>query len=225
MSKGFKITFGIMVILLFVMIMLSSLIPNSGLDIDTNLRENVPREEIIQALKKDKEYINKEKEKQKKIEKIKENSYFYKLKETGILNENNTINYLNKFQAGKLVKESNTISTFVTTLSTKELIDSFNQMNDKDKISSIIVIVSRNEFKDEYKAQLELANASVLKEEQKTKKEIEEIEKVFNNELNKKVEEKSQIINEQIKYNLIIITLGAIITIIAIIMLIIIRFS
>lgn len=225
MSKGFKITFGIMVILLFVMIMLSNLIPNSGLDIDTNLRENVPREEIIQAIKKDKEYINKEKEKEKEIEKIKENSYFYKLKETGILNENNTINYLNKFQAAKLVKESDIISNFVKTLSTKELINSFNQMDNKDKISAILTIISRNEFKNEYMDQLELANTSVLKEENETKKEIEEIKKAFNDEFNKIVEEKSQIINEQIKYNSTIMILWIIIASISIIMLIIIRFN
>lgn len=50
MSKGFKITFWIMGILLFVMIMLSNLTPKSGLDIDTNLRENVPREEKSQII-------------------------------------------------------------------------------------------------------------------------------------------------------------------------------
>lgn len=53
-------------------------------------------------------------------------------------------------------------------------------MNDQDRISAVITIISRNEFKNEYANQLELANVSVLKEESKNKKEIEEVEKSFN---------------------------------------------
>lgn len=174
--------------------------PTSDLDIDVSFRKNIPREEIVQAIKKDKEYISKEKEKQKQIEEIKEKSYFYKLKETGILNENNTINYLNTFQASKLIKDGDMLSNFVKDLSTKDLINNFNQMSNEDKISSIIVIIGRNEFKSEYMGQLESANASILKEEKKIKKDIEEAEKPFNDEFNQTVKEKSQIVNKQFKY-------------------------
>ena len=168
--------------------------PDTTVEIPIGLKE-ITREQVVQALKSNRNYINEEKE----IEEIKENSYFYQLKGTGILNENNTINYLDGFPALKLVKDSDVLSNFVKTLPTKELIDNFNQMNDKDKISSIIVIISRNEFKDEYKGHLESANAIILKDEKKTKADIEKLEKQFD----KEVEKQLQIIKKIQKYILI----------------------
>lgn len=176
--------------------------PNTVVKTSIGLKE-VTREQVVQALKNKEDYINKGKEKEKEIEKIKERSYFYNLKETGILNENNTINYLNKFQAYKLVKDSAILSNFAKSLPSKELIDNFDQMNDKDKISSIIVIISRNEFKDEYKTQLESANASIFKEEKKTKADIEKLEKQFDEEFNKSVEKQLQMLNKTKRYRLV----------------------
>ncbi|MFR6143297.1 MAG: hypothetical protein ACLUJM_11205 [Finegoldia sp.] len=176
------------------LIIVNLLMPDTTVEIPIGLKE-ITREQVVQALKSNRNYINEEKE----IEEIKENSYFYQLKGTGILNENNTINYLDGFPALKLVKDSDVLSNFVKTLPTKELIDNFNQMNDKDKISSIIVIISRNEFKDEYKGHLESANAIILKDEKKTKADIEKLEKQFD----KEVEKQLQIIKKIQKYILI----------------------
>lgn len=86
-------------------------------------------------------------------------------------------------------------------------------MDDKDKFSSIIVIISRNEFKDEYKAQLESANASILKEEKKTKADIEKLEDQFNEEFNKSVEKQLQMLNKTKRYRLIELALVILIAI------------
>ena len=199
-------------VLVYAIMFMEIHMPNTVVKRPIGLTE-VTREQVVQALKNNENYINKEKEREKEIEKIKEKSYFYKLKETDILNENNTINYLNKFQAYKLVKDSDVLPNFVKSLSTKELIDNFNQINDKDKISSIIVIISRNEFKDEYKAQLESANASILKEEKKTKADIEKLEDQFNEEFNKSVEKQLQMLNKTKRYRLIELALVILIAI------------
>lgn len=109
------------------------------------------------------------------------------MKKSNILRENNTIDPSKHFDAIKFVKDSNVVSNTVKDMSTKELIDNFSQMNDQDRISAVITIISRNEFKNEYANQLELANVSVLKEESKNTKEIEEIEKSFNEWFNTKL--------------------------------------
>lgn len=142
--------------------------------------DGVSKEKVIKLIKSSEEYVNKETIKNEKIDRIKENLYFEKLKKSNILREDNTIDTSKQFYANKFVKDIDVVSNMVKDMSTKELIDNFNQMNDQDRISAVITIISRNEFKKEYANQLELANVSVLKEESKNKKEIEEVEKSFN---------------------------------------------
>lgn len=142
--------------------------------------DGVSQEKVIKLIKASEEYINKENIKNEKINGIKGNLYFEKLKKSNILRENDTIDTSKQFDAIKFVKDSNVVSNMIKDMSTKELIDNFSQMNDQDRVSAIVTIISRNEFKNEYANQLELANASVLKEENKNAKEIEEIEKSFN---------------------------------------------
>lgn len=142
--------------------------------------DGISKEKVIKLIKSSEEYVNKETIKNEKINRIKGNLYFEKLKKSNILRENNTIDISKQFYANKFVKDSDVVSTMVKDMSTKELIDNFSQMNDQDRISAVITIISRNEFKNEYANQLELANVSVLKEESKNKKEIEEVEKSFN---------------------------------------------
>ena len=98
-------------------------------------------------------------------------------------------------------------------------------MSNEDKISSIIVIIGRNEFKNEYMGQLESANASILKEEKKIKKDIEEAEKPFNDEFNQTVKEKSQIVNKQFKYCFVLEVLLIMLLIIVTAMLVIMLFD
>lgn len=86
-------------------------------------------------------------------------------------------------------------------------------MDNKDQISSTIVIISRNEFKDEYKGQLESANTSILKEENKTKKEIEKQEKQFGEEFNKELKKQVQMLKKAKTYRLIQLALIVLITI------------
>lgn len=152
---------------------------NNFKKVNTTLK-GISREKIIELIKNDKEYINKENDKNKKINEIKENSYYAKLKKSNILRENNTINPSKYFDAIKFVKDSNVVSNTIKNMTTKELIDNFSQMNNQDQISTIITIISKNEFKNEYANQLELTNTNVLKEENKNTKKIEEIEKSFN---------------------------------------------
>lgn len=142
--------------------------------------DGVSQEKVIKLIKASEEYINKENIKNEKINRIKGNLYFEKLKKSNILRENDTIDTSKQFDAIKFVKDSNVVSNMIKDMSTKELIDNFSQMNDQDRVSAIVTIISRNEFKNEYANQLELANVSVLKEESKNKKEIEEVEKSFN---------------------------------------------
>lgn len=149
--------------------------------------DGVSQEKVIKLIKTSEEYVNKENSKNEKINRIKGNLYFEKLKKSNILRENNTIDPSKHFDAIKFVKDSNVVSNTVKDMSTKELIDNFSQMNDQDRISAVITIISRNEFKNEYANQLELANVSVLKEESKNTKEIEEIEKSFNEWFNTKL--------------------------------------
>lgn len=142
--------------------------------------DGISKEKVIKLIKSSEEYVNKETIKNEKINRIKGNLYFEKLKKSNILREDNTIDTSKQFYANKFVKDSDVVSNMVKDMSTKELIDNFSQMNDQDRISAVITIISRNEFKNEYANQLELANVSVLKEESKNKKEIEEVEKSFN---------------------------------------------
>lgn len=142
--------------------------------------DGISKEKVIKLIKSSEEYVNKETIKNEKINRIKGNLYFEKLKKSNILREDNTIDTSKQFYANKFVKDSDVVSNMVKDMSTKELIDNFSQMNDQDRVSAIVTIISRNEFKNEYVNQLELANASVLKEENKNAKEIEEVEKSFN---------------------------------------------
>lgn len=80
------------------------------------------------------------------------------MKKSNILRENNTIDTSKQFDAIKFVEDSNVVSNTIKDMSTKELIDNFSQMNSQDRISAVITIISRNEFKNEYANQLELAN-------------------------------------------------------------------
>lgn len=169
--------------------------------------KGILQEKVIELIKNDKEYINKENDKNKKINEIKENSYYAKLKKSNILRENNTINPSKHFDAIKFVKDSNVVSNTIKNMTTKELIDNFNQMNNQDKISAVIIIISRSEFKNEYANQLELANASVLKEENKNTKEIEEIEKSFNEWFNTKLKYEMNAAKQMRKNNLIFIAM------------------
>ena len=92
-------------------------------------------------------------------------------------------------------------------MTTKELIDNFSQMNNQDQISTIITIISKNEFKNEYANQLELANTNVLKEENKNTKKIEEIEKSFNEWFNTKLKYEMNAAKQMRKNNLIFIAM------------------
>lgn len=177
--------------------------PNTDLDIKISLFKSVSREQVVQAIKQDKEYISQEKEKEEQINKIKENSYFEKLKNSNILRENNTIDPSKQFNIIKFVNDENTISHTIKSMPTKQLIDRFNQMNDLDRISTILTIMSRNEFKGEYIAQLESANTSILKEENKTKVEIEKIEKPFNEKFDQTVEKELQTLEQIRKYSIV----------------------
>ncbi len=167
--------------------------------------DGVSQEKVIKLIKASEEYINKENIKNEKINRIKGNLYFEKLKKSNILRENDTIDTSKQFDAIKFVKDSNVVSNMIKDMSTKELIDNFSQMNDQDRVSAIVTIISRNEFKNEYANQLELANVSVLKEESKNKKEIEEIEKSFNEwfetKLKYEMNAAKQIRNERCKTN------------------------
>lgn len=169
--------------------------------------DGVSQEKVIKLIKSSEEYVNKETIKNEKIDRIKGNLYFEKLKKSNILRENNTIDTSKQFDAIKFIKDSNVVSNMIKDMSTKELIDNFSQMNDQDRVSAIVTIISRNEFKNEYANQLELANVSVLKEESKNKKEIEEIEKSFNEWFNTKLKYEMNAAKQMRKNNLIFIAM------------------
>lgn len=169
--------------------------------------KGILQEKVIKLIKTSEEYINKENIKNEKINRIKGNLYFEKLKKSNILRENNTIDTSKQFDAIKFVKDSNVVSNMIKDMSTKELIDNFSQMNDQDRVSAIVAIISRNEFKNEYTNQLELANVSVLKEESKNKKEIEEIEKSFNEWFETKLKYEMNAAKQMRKNNLIFIAM------------------
>lgn len=169
--------------------------------------DGVSQEKVIKLIKASEEYINKENIKNEKINRIKGNLYFEKLKKSNILRENDTIDTSKQFDAIKFVKDSNVVSNMIKDMSTKELIDNFSQMNDQDRVSAIVTIISRNEFKNEYTNQLELANVSVLKEKSKNTKEIEEIEKSFNEWFNTKLKYEMNAAKQMRKNNLIFIAM------------------
>lgn len=169
--------------------------------------DGVSQEKVIKLIKASEEYINKENIKNEKINRIKGNLYFEKLKKSNILRENDTIDTSKQFDAIKFVKDSNVVSNMIKDMSTKELIDNFSQMNDQDRVSAIMTIISRNEFKNEYANQLELANVSVLKEKSKNTKEIEEIEKSFNEWFNTKLKYEMNAAKQMRKNNLIFIAM------------------
>lgn len=181
--------------------------PKTDLKVDAGLFENVSREQIVKAIKKNQEYIDQEKEKDDKINQIIKNSYFEKLKKSNILRENKTIDPLKRFDIIKFVKDGNVVSSTVKSMSTKDLISNFSIMNDEDKISTILTIISRNEFKDDYVNQLEAANTSISKEATKTKEEIEKIEKPFNEKFNQTVEKELQVAKQIRRSNVIVVAL------------------
>lgn len=169
--------------------------------------DGISQEKVIKLIKASEEYVNKENNKNEKINRIKGNLYFEKLKKSNILRENDTIDTSKQFDAIKFIKDSNVVSNMIKDMSTKELIDNFSQMNDQDRISAVITIISRNEFKNEYANQLELANVSVLKEESKNTKEIEEIERSFNEWFNTKLKYEMNAAKQIRKNNLIFIVM------------------
>lgn len=179
--------------------------------------DGISKEKVIKLIKSSEEYVNKETIKNEKINRIKGNLYFEKLKKSNILREDNTIDTSKQFSANKFVKDSDVVSNMVKDMSTKELIDNFSQMNDQDRISAVITIISRNEFKNEYANQLELANVSVLKEESKNKKEIEEVEKSFNEWFETKLKYEMNVAKQLRKNDLIFIAMIASVAIWAII--------
>lgn len=179
---------------------------NNFKKVNTPLK-GISQEKVIELIKNDKEYISKKDDKNKKINEIKENSYYAKLKKSNILRENNTIDSSRHFYAIKFVKDSNVVSNIIKDMPTKELINNFNQMSNQDRILAIITIISRNEFKNEYANQLELANVSMLKEESKNKKEIEEIEKSFNEWFETKLKYEMNAAKQIRKNNLIFIAM------------------
>ncbi len=203
----------IIIIVLAIVIYIATIItPNTDLDIKISLFRAVSREQVVQAIKKDKEYISQEKEKEEQINKIITNSYFEKLKKSNILRENKTIDPSKRFYIIKFVKDGNVVSNTIKNMSTKDLISNFSIMNDEDRISTILTIISRNEFKEEYIDQLESANTSILKEENKTKEEIEKIEKPFNEKFNQTVEKEIQTL-EKIRKCTIVINISLILII------------
>lgn len=179
---------------------------NNFKKVNTPLK-GISQEKVIELIKNDKEYINKENDKNKKINEIKKNSYYAKLKKSNILRENDTIDTSKQFDAIKFIKDSNVVSNMVKDMSTKELIDNFSQMSDQDRVSAIVTIISRNEFKNEYTNQLELANTNVLKEENKNTKKIEEIEKSFNKWFETKSKQEIDAAKQMRKNNLIFIAM------------------
>lgn len=202
----------IIIFLVIVLYIATEMTPNNDLGIEISLFRTVSREQVVQTIKKDKEYISQEKEKDNKINKIRENSYFEKLKKSNILRENKTIDPSKRFYIIKFVKDGNAISNTIKSMSTKDLISNFSIMNDEDKISAILTIISRNEFKKEYIDQLESANTSILKEENKTKEEIEKIEKPFNEKFNQTVEKELQTL-EKIRKCTIVVTISVLLII------------
>lgn len=197
----------IMIFLVAVIVTVVNMIPKTDLKVDVGLFESISKEQIVKAIKKNQEYIDQEKEKDDKINRIIKNSYFEKLKKSNILRENKTIDPLKRFDIIKFVKDGNAVSETVKGMSTKELISNFNIMNDEDKISTMLTIISRNEFKDDYINQLEAANTSISKEENKTKEAIEKIEKPFNEKFNQTVEKQSQIAKQIRRSNVIVVAL------------------
>lgn len=181
----------------------STIIAKKGNYDKVSTLKGISQEKVIELIKTDEEYISKENDKNEKINDIKENSYFAKLKKSNILRENNTIDTSKQFNIIKFVNDENTISHTIKSMPTKQLIDRFNQMNDLDRISTILTIMSRNEFKGEYIAQLESANTSILKEENKTKVEIEKIEKPFNEKFDQTVEKELQTLEKIRKYSIV----------------------
>lgn len=197
----------IMMFLVAIIVAVVDMTPKTDLKVDVGLFESISREQIVKAIKKNQEYIDQEKEKDDKINQIIKNSYFEKLKKSNILRENKTIDPLKRFDIIKFVKDGNTVSETVKGMSTKELISNFSVMNDEDKISTILTIISRNEFKDDYINQLEAANTSISKEENKTKEAIEKIEKPFNEKFNQTVEKQLQIAKQIRRSNVIVVAL------------------
>lgn len=197
----------IMMFLVAVIVAVVDMTPKTNLKVDVGLFESISREQIVKAIKKNQEYIDQEKEKDDKINQIIQNSYFEKLKKSNILRENKTIDPLKRFDIIKFVKDGNAVSETVKDMSTKELISNFSVMNDEDKISTILTIISRNEFKDDYINQLEAANTSISKEENKTKDAIEKIEKPFNEKFNQTVEKQLQIAKQIRRSNMIVVAL------------------
>lgn len=193
----------IMMFLAIVGISVIIVAPNNDLGIEISLFKSVSREHVVQAIKKDQKYIDQSKEKDDKINQIIENSYFEKLKKSNILRENKTIDPLKRFDIIKFVKDGNAISETVKGMSTKDLISNFSIMNDEDKISTILTIISRNEFKEDYINQLESANTSISKEEIKTKEKIEKIEKPFNEKFDQTVEKELQTLEQIRKYSIV----------------------
>lgn len=197
----------IMIFLIVAIVTVVNMAPKTDLKVDVGLFESISKEQIVKAIKKNQEYIDQEKEKDDKINQIIKNSYFEKLKKSNILRENKTIDPLKRFDIIKFVKDGNVVSNTVKGMSTKELISNFSVMNDEDKISTILTIISRNEFKDDYINQLEAANTSISKEENKTKDAIEKIEKPFNEKFNQTVEKQLQIAKQIRRSNVIVVAL------------------
>ena len=103
-------------------------------------------------------------------------TYTNKLKELGILDNNNMLDTTNTYVYKKFVYESGFINETLKNMSTEDLLNFYSKMNNQDKVFAVITAISRDDKDKISEDKIEFANSIISKEISKSKSVINDSE-------------------------------------------------
>ena len=115
------------------------------------------------------------KELKSKIDESKKN-YAYKLKDSKILDDRNTLDTTNVYAYKRFVYESGFINETLKNMSTEDLLKYYGEMNNQDKVFAVITAISRGDKDKISEDKIEFANSIISKEISKSKSVIKDSE-------------------------------------------------
>lgn len=115
------------------------------------------------------------KELKSKIDESKKN-YAYKLKDSKILDDRNTLDTTNVYAYKRFVYESGFINETLKNMSTEDLLKYYGEMNNQDKVFAVITAISRGDKDKISEDKIEFANSIISKEISKSKSVINDSE-------------------------------------------------
>lgn len=121
----------------------------------------------------------KQQERTKELKSKKDESkknYAYKLKDSKILDDRNTLDTTNVYAYKRFVYESGFINETLKNMSTEDLLKYYGEMNNQDKVFAVITAISRGDKDKISEDKIEFANSIISKEISKSKSVINDSE-------------------------------------------------